>query len=201
MFCIKCGKKAVVDVFCEDCFLSQKKLFDLKDFSLSVCNCGKYYKNGWVKEENLIEKEIERRLKVHGVIKKKNIKLKRKGGYLIASVTCSGLIKPCKKMKKEARDIKIFIKKRKCDVCSKISGGYYESVLQIRGKNAEKILRRIPIPKTARIEELKQGYDIKLLKKKDAYSIIKDLKPEKKSFKFVGTKKGRKLYREYYVFR
>lgn len=204
MFCIKCGKKASVDVFCDNCFLSQNSLFELKDFSLAICNCGKYYERSWIRNgniENVIENQIKNRMKVRGVIKKTSIKLRRRGSYFIATVTCSGRIKPCKKMKKEEKTITVAVKKRQCDICSKISGGYYEAVLQLRGKNAGCLLKRLELPETAAIQELKVGYDVKLLKKKDAYAIIKDLKPEKKSFKFVGTKKGRKIYRDYYLFR
>ena len=51
------------------------------------------------------------------------------------------------------------------------------------------------------VERIKDGYDIKFIKKSKAASIAKHLKKYfhvKESYKFVGEKKGKRLYRNYY---
>ena len=204
MFCIKCGKEAVIGNFCKNCYLEREELFDVKDFSLTICDCGSYYDKVWKKPkeiDDIIKEQIENRIKTKNRIVDKKILLKKFGNRVSASVRCSGIIYSHRK--KEEKRINIIIKKRKCDICTKLLGRYYEAVLQIRG-DYDKIFGRIKkyLPKTARVEKIKHGYDIRFLKKSDAAKISKILKNSgyeiKKSFKFVGTKKGRKLYRNYY---
>lgn len=209
MFCIKCGKKAVIGNFCEDCFLEKERLFDIEDFTLDICDCGSYYDKTWQKPKeiaDIIKEQIEKRVKTKNRIVEKRISLKRFGNRISALIKCSGLISPCKKIKEEEKRIMITLKKRKCNQCIKLSGGYYEAVFQIR-EDYDKIFDQIKnhLPKTATIEKIKHGYDIRFLRKSDAAKvsrIIKNLGYEiKKSFKFVATKKDKKLYRNYYSVR
>ena len=179
-------------------------MFEIDNFTVPVCDCGSYYDGKWEKpkETNKIIKEmIEKRMKTSSRIIKEKISLKKIGNRIIVSITCYGFIRPCKKMKKEAKRITITLKKRKCDVCTKLSGGYYEAVLQVRGdyENIFNLVKKY-LPKTARIEKLRRGYDIRFLKKSDAAKAAKNLRgfEIKKSFKFVATKKDKKLYRNYY---
>ena len=210
MFCVRCGKKAAIGNFCEDCFLEREKLFDIENFTLAVCDCGSYYDKVWKEPreiDDIIKQQIEKRIKTKNRIADKKISLKEIGNRVSALIVCSGLISPCKKVKKEKKRIMIILKKKKCDLCIKLLGRYYEAVLHIRG-NYEKIFDKIKkqLPKTARIEKIKHGYDIRFLKKADAAKISKTIKnlnsyEIKKSFKFVSTKKGKKLYRNYYSVR
>ena len=205
MFCIKCGKRAVIGNFCRNCFLAKEELFKIKDFSLPICDCGSYYDKIWQKPkdiDDIIRDQIKQRIRTKNKITKDEIKIKKFGNKISATVICSGIIHSHKK--NEEKRIIIILKRRKCDLCVKLLGGYYEAVLQIRG-DYNKIFDKAKkyLPETARIEKTKHGYDIRFLKKSDAAKIAKLLKNYKikKSFKFVATKKGKKLYRNYYSVR
>jgi NMD protein affecting ribosome stability and mRNA decay len=207
MLCIKCGREAVIGNFCENCFLEKEKLFDIEDFTIAICDCGSYYDEIWQKPratDEIIRCLIEKKIKTKNKITGKKILLKKVGNRVFASVVCSGFISPCKKSKEEEKRISILIKIKKCDQCVKLIGGYYEAVLQIRG-DYDNIFDKIKchLPKTARIGKIKHGYDIRFLRKSDAAKVSRKLIEFeiKKSFKFVTTKKGKKLYRNYYSVR
>ncbi len=213
MFCIKCGKKATSENFCDDCFLQQRDLFTSGNISLILCKeCDKYFGGQWLyykDEKELVKELIAKKIITKNRIKKKEIFLRPSGGGYIAKIKCTGFISPCMKEKTEERTARIIIKKIKCDECVKLSGKYYEAVFQIRGANQERIMKKIEakIKKTpiSRIEEMKHGYDIFFISKKDAASVASNMKhlniTVKKTYKLVGEKKGRKLYREYYSLR
>ena len=205
MFCIKCGRKASVGVFCDDCFLSQNELFEIKDFSLVFCDCGAYYTNRWERKgdlEDIIMDAIERKTKIKGVVKDKDIRFRVVNNRVLVSMNFKGFIKPCKKKKAEKKEITITMKKRKCDVCSKLLGGYYEAVIQLRGTRKDKLLKKLKAFPNIRVEGKKEGYDVKFFSKKDANDAIGKLGLKAKtSFKFVGTKKGKRIYRKYYAVR
>jgi NMD protein affecting ribosome stability and mRNA decay len=99
------------------------------------------------------------------------------------------------------------VKNRKCENCIKISGGYYEAVLQARGEHTERISKKIMSmakESVVSVKQLKEGYDILLTDKKIAAKIATQLGNYfdiRSSYKFVGEKKGKKLYRNYYAIR
>lgn len=206
MFCIKCGRHAEIENLCEKCFMEANDLFSIENFRLEVCDCGSYYDGDWQKpeEENrAIISLIGRRIKTRNKIIGKEITIKRYGNRVLASIICRGMIKPSSKIKEERKNITVFLKKKKCDNCVKILGGYYEAVLQVRGSNSETILKKIKeLAKNAGLVETREGCDIRFIKKGDAKKVAKELKKYfgvKESFKFVATKKGEKLYRNYYA--
>ncbi|MDI6721087.1 MAG: NMD3-related protein, partial [Candidatus Aenigmarchaeota archaeon] len=95
---------------------------------------------------------------------------------------------------------------RKCADCIKISGNYYEAVIQARGEKSEKIMeiirRLAPNRIITSVSRMPTGYDIKFTDKKKAAEIAQNLRQRfgvKRSYKLVGEKKGIKLYRNYYV--
>ena len=123
------------------------------------------------------------------------------GNSLRITAECKGYIKPAKEMKAERKSASLKIKKRMCDVCTKISGNYHEAVFQIRGSNAEKIIKKL---QSMRAGTASGRHDINFINKKEAAWLAKSLEKEfivKRSFKQVGEKKGRKLYRNYYSIR
>lgn len=205
MFCIKCGRNAGIENLCEKCFLERENLFSIDNFSLFVCDCGSYYDNHWNDPETIdkvILDQIKKRVKTKNRVTKISINLKKYGNKVLARVVCSGYIRPAKAIKKEERQITITLNRKKCENCVKFLGGYYEAVLQLRGDRIEKILSGIEkfMPK-ARPTEVKGGCDIRFVKKGDAKRVAKQLKRRfdvKESFKFVTTKKGKRLYRNYY---
>jgi len=211
MFCIKCGKKAEIGNFCRKCFLERKELFKIKDFHLMVCDCGSYYDKSWVKSDldikDLVKKMIGEKIVTDNKIVNKKISLKRVGNKYIATVHCTGFISNIRKQ--ETKKVVVTIKKRKCDVCSKIAGGYHEAVLQIRGEKKEMILSKLKLEKpfieaVVKIERVKNGYDIKMLDKKIARKITRKFGKKfkvKKSQKLITLKKDRRIYRDYYSIR
>ena len=206
--CVKCGMEAKIVNLCNDCFLSSRQLFSIENFEINVCrDCG-FCKDGCIekgKEEEGLKKIIRERIKTSNSIQKTKIILKHFGNKCSAVITCYGYINPCKQIKKETREATIKITARKCDTCSKLSGGYYEAVVQVRGDDKEEILKKIKTfvskdkPVITSIEKTKYGYDLKFIRKSAAARVAKQFGVAKKSYKFVATKKGKKIYRNYYL--
>jgi nonsense-mediated mRNA decay protein 3 len=214
MFCIKCGKKANIGVFCDSCFLQQNELFKISNLKIFLCDCGSYFgpSKKWQKwdrgEEELLKHLIKNHIKTENKILKTDVKLKQIGNRYMVTVRCIGFVPPSKKEKTEKKEIMIDVKRRKCENCSKILGGYYEAVLQVRGPKWETILREISEKEKEDIslmEKTKNGYDVKFLKKNTADKIAMRLKKKgfslKVSYKLVGEKKSKKLYRNFYSVR
>ncbi len=113
------------------------------------------------------------------------------------------------------RDIIIKVRNDLCRDCSRLRGGYYEGIIQVRGDNENKIKRTVTklkkfiekdsfITKTV---DLKEGVDIYVGHKQKAIEIMADL-----GFKFVrsrtlsgvkksGPKKGMRQYRDTFLVR
>ncbi len=199
MFCIKCGKPAKIGNFCNECFLERESLFDVKDFTFIYCDlCG------------LNEKELIERIKVsvrsNNEILGTKVSTKTVGNKVHATVTCIGKIKGLKK--EEAKKSLVILRQKMCDMHVKLSGGYYEAVIQVRGVEKEDILKRlmkiVPEKSIINVEKLREGYNIKIMRKANAAAAAKRLGEKfsiKSSFKLVGSKKGMKLYRNFYAIR
>lgn len=202
MFCIKCGKPAVAENFCETCFLERNRLFEIENFRLVVCSvCGSYYsfEKGW--HTGTVENEIIRRIKTKNRIIRRDVAL-RNAGNIFANITLTGVIKPLKKPKTETVTVEIILRKQKCDNCIKISGGYYEAMIQVRGTDKERILGKIGTNGVLSVEERDKGYNVKFIKKQDAKRVATGLESEytvKGTFKLVGEKKGKRLFRSFYA--
>ncbi len=202
MFCIKCGRPAVAENFCESCFLERNRLFDIKGFVLIVCGvCGSHYSFEKRWHTDTMENEILRRLKTSNRISSKQITTRQVGNKIIADVTLTGSIKPLKKEKTETVSLEVILRKRKCDNCVKLSGGYYEAALQLRGPKKEEILGKIGNKGVLSVTERDKGYDVKFVRKQDAKRTATELEKKyavKGTFKLVGEKKGKRLFRSFY---
>lgn len=205
LICIICGKDAWKNNLCRKHFLKRERLLDIKGFSLKVCrNCGSYYDGRWIKgslEKALIDMV---RGKIPSKIKAKIVSA-RKGNRVQLRISATAKIAGAEK--REEKILNVFLKKKLCENCIKLSGGYYEAMLQIRGKNSERIFEMIEkdvkSEYTVGMDKTKNGYDIRLLKKDSARKLVKALTGYKikKSYKHVTTKKGRMIYRDYYSIR
>ncbi len=199
MFCIKCGKNAVAGNFCRDCFLEREELFGIENFRMTMCNaCGSYY-DGPKKSE--IGDAIKKRMKAGHNMQLISISYRKKGNRIIANIKCEGTIRSFKKT--ERKTTEIIVGSKQCDDCIKLSGNYYEAVLQIRGAHKENMLNKIMKISALRfVKPVDNGYDVRFVKKKDAANIAGALAPKAaKTFKLVGEKGGRKVYRVYYSIR
>ena len=213
MICVECGKKVdkLYDGLCLDCYIKSHKFFEIpKQINVKVCrNCGAYNIDGEWKHDslnNLIKEYLKKNIKG-------DCKLEINFDENIA--TCTGNFEGREIV--ETQKFKINIKKRLCDKCSLIKGGYFEAILQIRKKNLDKklekemekiIKRRIDEGNTfiMKKEKMEEGIDYYIGSKKVAHSIAKELKNTykaeyKSSSSLVGMKDGVELYRDTYLIR
>ncbi len=202
MFCIKCGKPAAAGNFCRQCFLEKEKMFELDNFTTNICpNCGTY-------ADGDIENQIRSRIKTRNKIKSCSVKTRSSGNRVLAKVTCDGIINPLKSSVSQCANIIVTVKKLKCENCIKLLGGYYEAIFQVRGPNTDRIMNKLrkflPNGSIVDMGRIKVGYDIKLSDKKIAATAIRRLREYfeiNESYKLVGEKKGKRLYRNSYAIR
>ncbi|MBI2971222.1 MAG: hypothetical protein HYY37_02260 [Candidatus Aenigmarchaeota archaeon] len=207
MFCIVCGRTATKGTFCDACFLKHHPLFSLEDFIIYACgDCGAYHEGAAAKRtdiDDVLRTAIEKHLKEGNNVAIRFSITKRQGTTLFVTVTGTGFLSGLRKT--ETHAIKVRLKKRTCERCIRIAGGYYEAVIQLRGNEPEKMLHKLEgsLPKGARIERIQGGYNVKFVAKNEAERAIKGLKQYtiKRSFKLVGEKKGKSLIRNFYSVR
>ncbi|MCD6367703.1 MAG: 60S ribosomal export protein NMD3 [Candidatus Aenigmarchaeota archaeon] len=206
-FCIKCGKKTetLFNGLCEECFKEMNELISVPEKAkISVCKiCGRAKIKKWEKID--IDDAIKRLIKTNGKLEKIKIEKEWKNKKLLVKIKASGFLNE-KVKKSETKEIEITIEEKLCDTCGKIVGGYYESVIQLRSKDKNKL------EKTLRdIENIvynNNGFIVKILKNKngvDVYITPKSLLNKisrsikyneiKTSYTLVGMKDGKNLYR------
>ncbi len=141
LFCPKCGKDADIfyDNVCRQCFVGDKKLIECPAVVYSkICpTCGSVFKRGkWSLKEDESETILEcvkdalklekqaRNLELTLSPKqldysRYNVHIEAKAEIKGASITAS-------------QDAEVRISWETCDTCSRISGGYFEGIVQIR---------------------------------------------------------------------
>jgi NMD protein affecting ribosome stability and mRNA decay len=209
MFCIKCGREAFKDNMCEKCFLEKKELFSLKKIKLRYCNnCRKFYTQSEKIDATALETFLLNQIKAKNSIKKSGIKISARPDKICGTITAAGFVRPSKKLITDKKEFVIYPRRMKCSNCVKMLGNYHEAVIQIRGdakemimKNVEKLIGKEDF---ANLAALKEGYDVRVIRKAAAAKAVQILQEKykiKKSFKLVGEKKGRKIYRNFYSVR
>lgn len=205
MFCIKCGKDASVENMCNECFLKGKKLFEIEKVKISLCdNCNNFFSGK--KRINDIQAFILNCIKTKNKITKKSIEIENLSDKLKISIKVEGFIIPCKKRVKDEKKYIIYLKNTKCENCSRLIGGYHEAVIQIRGEKKDILVKKIfeclKKDEITDIEKIREGYNIKIVNKNSSRRVINTIRNEciiKQSFKLVGKKKGKLLYRNFYL--
>ncbi len=199
MRCIKCGiekgKKPFIGVFCADCYNFPIK--KPKPITIEKCKrCGRYkIKGEWKK---LSEEKLEDFLgsRVRAEFDEFQIDIKRKKAILIFYV------EGYKTERKINYDVEI--KTVLCRDCSRLSAGYFEAIIQLRGnplkieKKADYIIKQIYKKGAfvAKIEEKKEGLDLYVSSSKKALEVIKENGyTHKISRKLHGLKEGKRVYR------
>lgn len=204
MKCISCGKKATIEAFCDDCWLKNKSLFQIEDFEIKVCRkCNKILDKRGIGSYNLDEDSIKQialnKIRTNNKIIEKEAFVRKIGNRYSVTLICKGYISPCKKQKEESKSIFIKIKETLCERCRKISGEQYDAIIQIRTN------KYLPIKqmKPDKIERVKEGLNLYFLYKSEAEKALKLLKgfKIKRSFKLIGEKDTKRIYREYYSVR
>ncbi len=111
------------------------------------------------------------------------------------------------KSKYKSEGFEVREKYRICEDCLKISSGYHESVLQLRGFNKEETMKVEEIFYSSGekffSKEEKHGKDFYFLRKKSAEKMAKKIQKMfknveiKKSYKLITVKDGKRVYRNY----
>jgi nonsense-mediated mRNA decay protein 3 len=229
LFCPKCGKDTDIfyDNVCRQCFIGDKKLIECPVVLYSkICpKCGSVFKKGkWsLKEEDESETIVDC---VKGALKldkqARNIELTlspKQLDYSRYSVHIEAKAEIKGAPIHASQDTEVRISWETCDTCSRISGGYFEGIVQIRAE------RRVPTKEElesckniaedvairaqekgdrlafiAKTEELGEGADLYVgsikLGKQICRAIIEVFGGKfSESPKLVGQKNGEDLYR------
>jgi NMD protein affecting ribosome stability and mRNA decay len=117
-------------------------------------------------------------------------------------ITASGSLIP-RTEKEEVHDISVKVVNSLCPECCKRSGGYYETIIQLRGNVSERILDIIGKETRDtfyRVEKVKNGLDLYIgnenIAKKIACMLKRNYKFKvKKSFKLYTKKEGKDIYK------
>ncbi len=110
----------------------------------------------------------------------------------------------------EGEEIRVDIVYEQCPACARMAGGYYESVIQVRGRKREEAEERVmqlllsekdPFSFVSKTERRKEGVDIYVGSRKVARKVARVMRKRygavvKYSFTQVGTRDGRPLFRE-----
>ncbi len=228
LFCPRCGKDTDVfyDNVCRQCFIGDKKLIECPEvIPAKICpTCGSVFLRGkWLKKEDESEAiadcvkaavKLERNAQnIELVISPKRLDYSRYDVHIEAKAEIKGA-------KLEAsQDAEARISWETCDTCSRISGGYFEGIVQIRadkrlpirdelekcGEIAEGVAAKAQdkgdrlafIPKTVEVEEGLDIYVGSIKLGKQICRAITDILGGRfsESPKLVGQKNGEDLYR------
>ncbi len=234
LFCPKCGSDADVfyDNICRQCFIGNKKLLECPQVVYGrICpTCGSVFRKGrWQSggdEEDAVISFV-----------KENLEINREAGNIDLSMTPKQLDYSRYHVHVEAKgdlkgapmdaalDTQVRISWETCDTCSRISGGYFEGIVQIRADKrlptqeelrkclgiAEEVAARSQekgdrLAFIAKTEELAEGMDIYVglikLGKQICRAVIDTFGGRfTESPKLVGQKNGVDLYRITYALR
>ena len=221
-FCPKCGKQTeeFFDSLCEDCFREGVTLLKPRhlEVSLTVCtHCGGYFKG---KEQTSIEAVVEESVKKE---------IRKKYGYgcgvLIAGLkteigeeegrprvflTAKAEVKGLEI--EESEEVAVVLKRETCERCSRIAGGYYAGIVQIRAEERIPTNEELALAEdiaylsldeedfVSKVQMLKEGLDIYVSSmecgRRISRGVVKKLGGGfSESRKLYGRKDGREIYR------
>jgi nonsense-mediated mRNA decay protein 3 len=227
-FCPRCGRSAqqFFNNICEACFLEGFKLLQVPlVVAARICpRCGSYIKGGkWIRGKGLEEavlQTLKEAVKTHGEAEDPQIQLKPRqidARRFKVQVRANARVKGIS-VAGEA-EVEVRLRYETCDTCSRISGGYYEAIVQIRAENRLPSIKELqkceeialgivdkarekgaPLAFITKTERLKEGWDLYIGSTKVARQICHGILGEfggrlTESPKLVGMRQGRKLYR------
>ncbi|MCZ7357862.1 MAG: NMD3-related protein [Candidatus Methanoperedens sp.] len=228
LFCPKCGNEADIfhDNVCGKCFIGNKKLIECPEVvSVRICpTCGSVYKKGkWALKEDekqTIIDSVKDNLNVNKEASNLELTISPKQlDYSRYRVNIKGRAKIREVQIEDAQDAEVRVNWETCDTCSRISGGYFEGIVQIRADNriptkeelkkcqaiAEDVASRAQekgdrLAFIAKTEKLEEGIDLYVglskLGKQICRAIIEAFGGRfAESPKLVGQKNGEDLYR------
>ncbi|ODS35000.1 hypothetical protein BEH94_12150 [Candidatus Altiarchaeales archaeon WOR_SM1_SCG] len=204
MFCPKCGKEG--NGLCAKCYLEGSEL-KFKKTEIILCSCGKVHYHGeWVHEfESAIEGLAGKNLVVPSEINVEKLVfeiLSKNNKRIFLKIYVAGKYKNESIKTEVLAEIKVINKT--CESCGRISGNYYEAVIQIRPDDAENIkdiIDDIDSDFITKVMDVKNGIDIYITTQQYARELVNKFKNRgfdiKTSAKLMGKKDGKDFYRVY----
>ena len=228
LFCPECGKETgeFYNKRCKECFLSNLLLIKCPSvIKIRVCPvCGAHFTAGkWNRETDqrkLLFYEIAGSIRMHPDAKHEKLDISEEKidrSRSLAHITVSAIVSGLNV--NAATDIEIRIKKETCDTCSRIAGGYYAGIVQLRANHrlisekevnrcielADHLLKKLMengdrFAFISKIEELREGVDLYIGSatscRQVCRAIIRELGGSyTTSSSLVGRKDGEDLYR------
>ena len=202
LICPKCGKKSsqieFVDAFCIDCYPVKIKIPDELEFERCTrCERTRFGGEWMHYNEQKFAKHIIDKCK--GEFESAEYDLDRQVATFLMSASKT----------KIERMIPVNIKKTICQQCSRMSGGYYEAIIQLRGDplkvrgHAEMFIKKLA-KRTfiAKEDEKDNGLDIYVGNSKVIVEIVADLGLKTLiTKKLIGRDQGKRLYRTTFLIR
>ena len=230
MKCILCdSNEAIIHGQCEDCFVNRIQITTNGSVDITICPKCNSFKlgNSWSRGnvENSLSKTISEHLlindpNVSARVKSDSVELRRLDNRITFKtlLTSNGISMSGKSMEIPAK-----ILLNSCPTCNKITGSYYEAIIQLRTLTAEhspiieKVLSNISTMLEAmdksdndsfvsKIQPVKAGVDIYLGKKSDGIKFSKFIHDHYFSEttttkKLAGRREGSDFYRYTYLVR
>lgn len=210
--CALCGREAEVGSYCEKHWLQKQELFSAEGFTLIQCgSCGRWFYREWRPKSDLLEairqaavEAVKSKVKLDSI----KVSVRKAAGKYQVTVGAAGKIPPAISPKEEEKTITVAVKEQKCPMCVKILGKYHEAVIQLRGKDIEGLADRVS--KLARgmeyrFDRKKEGYNLYFVSKADARKVAAALRKKgfevTESYKLVGKKDGKELWKDFYSIR
>ena len=140
MRCAICGRTAVIDGMCIECYMKRNQLSWVDDI-IEVVRCPKcgYFKvgNKWkdLDFESVLLELIHSSVRVHPQFDVEHLEVEplttgEVGKYVVRLV---GNVEGHEVV--DERIVEVRLKNRTCERCTRLSGGYYEAIVQIRADN------------------------------------------------------------------
>ncbi len=211
--CPLCGKsddgEKFIGSFCKDCYLSRNSFFDIeKEFEIKRCpTCERVWLGKWTGDNYLIP-FIKGKIKTKELILDSNVELNQIDTKKVKANVCA-TFKFQRNKVEQCKETLIRILPIQCDECSRKTSGYFEAIVQIRGKigeepdydklmaKAEAIAKKIMKEGAfiAKVEEQKEGIDLYVSNTQTAVSVVAGYGKYALATQLAGQKQGKQLYR------
>jgi len=148
LFCPRCGKETEAEGLCNACFADKYVVFQVPQvLDVKICARCPSYRVGeaWVQTsldqyEDLAKKAAAKTVRLALSVSKEvdgpqiTVVPEFVGPYILkVHVTVTGAIEG--RPVSTSAEVEARIRKETCDICSRIAGGYYEGIIQIRAEN------------------------------------------------------------------
>ncbi|MFO7966184.1 MAG: NMD3-related protein [Archaeoglobaceae archaeon] len=214
MRCALCGRESE-DTLCPECYVERNEIIHIDKVSLLQCpKCGYFKISGkWRRMDfmDALEEELKIHTSFHPDLKVDEVAVINKGQMLQIKGSFRGL--PVERYK----EINLDFNKEMCQRCSRKSGGYFESIVQVRTEGrkllpveAQEVAKVVekeieadeenPKSFLSKVVERKEGIDYYLGSREIGRKIAKEIAYElggkiKESKKTSGRFDGKELYR------